>query len=193
MKKGTLLAVLAMAASSSFAVELVVNGDFESGVAPWVEFSSGGFALIGDYSGIGGPPTTTAWLGGYDDATDSITQTINTLSNATGELSFTLYWVNADIAGFDFLTVSLGGTEVYARDLGDDEPTDLYGPEVVSVDVSGLLDGSAKDLVFQVTTDGSAGSSAFIDNVSLQAEVVPEPATLAVLGLGLAAMRRRRK
>lgn len=191
MKKGLLISTLALFASSTFAVELVTNGDFESGDAPWVEV--GAFDIIGDWSGAGGPPTVTAWLGSYNDAADTITQNISTLDNATGMLSFDFYWVNADIAGYDFFRVYLGGSEVYVRDLGDDEPTDLYGPELVTIDVSAHMDGTAKDLVFEVLTDESAASGAFVDNISLQAEVVPEPATLAVLGLGVLAMRRRQK
>lgn len=188
-------------AASSFATELVVNGNFESGDSPWTQSSSGSRTLIGNWSGTVvnsngdfGPPTRTAWLGGYDNAIDIVSQVVTTVNGATATLQFDFYWTNEDIPTFDFFYVMLGDTTIYTQDLGDYDPVTLNGPVHHSFDVSSLMDGTAKALAFKVTTDGSANSSGFVDNVSLETAVVPEPATLAALGFGAAAiMRRRRK
>lgn len=182
---------------SSYAVELVTNGDFEG--APlgtgWTESSAGGFPIIGDWSGLdpNAPTTNTAWLGGYEDAVDSVTQSLDSTGYVTGTLSFDVTVNNVDVPGFDFLDVTLGGTNVLSLDLGDFEPVDFYLHHF-DLDVSALL-GGPQDLVFTVTTDDSLNSSAFIDNVSLNAQQpVPEPASMAALGFGaLALLRRRRK
>ncbi|MBX3111623.1 MAG: PEP-CTERM sorting domain-containing protein [Fimbriimonadaceae bacterium] len=194
------LALAVAAAGTSFATQLVTNGDFEAGSAGWTESSGGGFVIIGDWSGSVvdgagdlGPPTMTAWLGGYESADDSVTQSISTVSGGTATLDFDYYFANEDVAGFDFLTVSLGGVQLGEYDLGNDDAVALNGPIHITLDVSSMMDGSAQDLAFRVTTDSSLNSSAFIDNVSLVADSVPEPATMAVLALGVGALVRRRK
>src|SRR3989304_354508 len=62
---------IGLLAASSFATDLVTNGNFESGDSPWTQSSSGNRTIIGDWSatvvssqGDLGPPTRTAWLGG---------------------------------------------------------------------------------------------------------------------------------
>lgn len=206
MKKLISLGALAMVAGMSMAANIVVNGDFEdvpTGTG-WTE--NGDFTIIGDWSGdivssAGdfGPATNTAWLAGYDDATDSIVQSVLTPSSAiSATLSFDWQLTDEDFLGFDFFTVSLGGTTLATFDLGnpDDDPQgSLSDVMSESFNVLGLMDGSAKDLVFEVVTDGSLPSSVFIDNVVLDVETnaVPEPASMAVLGLGAAALLRRRK
>lgn len=192
-----------MVAGMSMAANIVVNGDFED--APlgtgWTE--NGDFQIIGDWSGgevssAGdfGPATNTAWLAGYDDATDSIVQSVLTPSGAiSATLSFDWYFTDEDFPDFDFFTVSLGGTELFSTSVGGGFSGELSDVMPASFDVLALMDGSAKDLVFEVVTDGSLPSSVFIDNVVLDVETnaVPEPASMAVLGLGAAALLRRRK
>lgn len=199
MKKTLFLALATFAASQVFAVEFVTNGDFE-GTGGWTESSANNFTIIGDWSastvtsaGDLGPPTRSAWLGGYSNADDSITQTIAPIaSGSTGSLTFDMYIDNEDVPGYDTLTVSYGSTILLSQDLGDNNPVGLYHYSVGG-DISSLFDGTAKDLVFRVTTDSALDSAAFIDNVSLNVTPAPEPASMAVLAVGAAALLRRRR
>lgn len=92
-------------------------------------------------------------------------------------------------------------------------PLDLVGPPFVTT--NGAIDGNnalnqvAKTHTFTFTTPLAAGDSVFIrwsdfndggndanialDQFSVTATAVPEPATMAALGLGVAALLRRRK
>lgn len=199
--KYTLVTLLALGVTTSYASELVTNGDFEAGSTGWTEAATSGYELIGDYSsttvsssGNLGPPTNTAYLGRVDNETDSVAQSISTVSGATATFSFDYYYVNEDIPGYDYLRVYVGGSKVFEQDLGDLNAVTLYGPIHESMDASAFMDGTAKDVKFEVTTDVSAPSSAFIDNVSVQTQSVPEPVSTVALGFGaLALMRKRRR
>lgn len=204
MKKTLILALATFAASQVFAAdEYVLNGDFEAGSAHWSQSTllDPPQNLIGDFSGNVvdssgdlGPATTTAWLGGYSNADDSITQTIAPItSGATGTLSFDYYDVNEDYPGADFLTVSYGGQTLQTIDLGSFDTVKITKYHVVT-DVSSYFNGTAKDLKFEVKTDSSLDSSAFIDNVSLSVvNPTPEPASMAALAIGAGALLRRRR
>lgn len=58
---------------------LIVNGGFESGSSPWVEYSSGGYELVSTVNAHTG--THSAYLCGYNNCTDSVTQSIKVPSS----------------------------------------------------------------------------------------------------------------
>lgn len=187
--------------SFALANELVNNGDFEATPSNfgWTEASGGNFTIIGDWStaivdsvGDLGPPTNTAWLGGYNDAVDTITQSVLTPNAAgTAFLDFDYQFTDEDLPAFDFFDVSIGGTSVFNTDIGGTFTGTLSSVIHKHINVLSLMNGTSKDLVFKVTTDSSLSSSVFVDNVMLT--TTPEPASFAVLGLGAFALILRRK
>jgi hypothetical protein len=196
MKKILLIAAATVVASQAFATELIVNGDFEATPAD-TGWTLGGIAAIDDWTGY--DPllvTNTAWLGGYDESIDTITQTVNTAGAVSGFLSFDYFFENGDIAGFDFLNIYFGGNLVDSIDLGNDDAIVVDGPFNMVYDVSGYLNGGSQDVVFEVLTDDfpDTYSSAWVDNVSVDVQAVPEPASMLVLaGAAAFAARRKRK
>ena len=156
-------------------------------------------------------PTRTTWLGGLNPRTSIIQQPIDTAGFANGlaTLQFKLVYEDEDVVGHDFLYVDFGATRVKTVDLGAGyvDWVNQFGVkrqggihfwvlENSTIDLAPYLDGTTKNLTFTVVNDATPGSSssAWIDNVSIQARPVPEPATMTVLGVGaLVFVRRRRK
>jgi len=94
--------------------ERVTNGGFESGLppAPWVESSA--FEIVTNDAAPGAPTSAHAghwfaWLGGYDDALDVISQTVSLPAGMVQTLSF--WWhIQSEESGstaFDSLDVML--------------------------------------------------------------------------------------
>lgn len=78
----------------------LVNPGFESGAVGWTQSSSAGYSLIDSSTSRTG--SYSAWLGGYNSATESIRQTVTVPSNGT----LRYHW---------YMTTSESGTTVYDR------------------------------------------------------------------------------
>ncbi len=98
--------------------------------------------------------------------------------------------------GFDYrfltvtgtLTVSVDGVEVASLD-APDWVFDQYTPYSLIVDQPELL--GLNDVPLTFSLDGPTGSQVLLDNITLT-ELVPEPASLALLACGALALIRRR-
>lgn len=109
--------------------------------------------------------------------------------NAFYAISVDLAGANRSLGQVDTVRVGLGAwfTDIVLN------PTDPFATYSFAAPV-----GTSGSLYFSLVTagDGTNPTGAFLDNVSLSSEVVPEPATasvFALLGLGALAARRRRR
>lgn len=202
-----LLAAVVAAVSQASAVELVYNGGFE------IQDGNGAYGdgwsidttipaytgdpsyFFDDWGAVPGLSGATAWLG-FDNNDDvTIFQSIDTDGYTSAILTFDLFSDGFDDANpsapFDFLTVSFAGVLLDTIDLGNDGDEFNLSP---SYDLTPYLNSGSQLLEIRVSNDGSLNTFSFVDNFSIEAQPVPEPATLAALGIGaIALLRRRRK
>lgn len=156
-------------------VQPVQNGDFETGSTYW---TLGGRTLISTLIPHSG--SYSAWLGGYNNANDTLYQTI-TIPNAgpTGRpvinarLSYYWYMSTEETStsnDYDFLYVRI--RNVYGSTLRQIQVVTNRSARgawmFASFDVSEFI-GQTVQIHFQSTTDGSFKSSFFIDDVNLYA------------------------
>ncbi len=202
-----LLAASVAAVSQASAVELVYNGGFEIqdvngaygdgwGINTTIPAYTGDPSyFFDDWTVVGGLPGITAFLGADNDDDVTIFQSIQTDGYLSATLTFDLYSDGWDFPNpsdpFDFLTVSFGGNLLDTIDLGNDGEEFYLSP---SYDLTPYLNSGSQLLEIRVFNDSSFNTFSIVDNFSIQAQPVPEPATMAALGLGaIALLRRRRK
>jgi hypothetical protein len=149
--------------------EVLANGGYESGTAPWVQTSSGGYAIIANTRPRTG--TMSAFLAGYNRASDAIYQQVTIPANATSA-TLSYYW---NMATQETGTVKYD--YMYAR-VQNSSGANLATLETRSnADVQNVWTKSTFNLLaykgqtvrvyFQGTTDSLYTTSFFVDDVSL--------------------------
>ena len=149
-------------------VDPILNGDFEDGQdGSWTEYSSNGWKLI---LNSGYPPdifphsgTWLTWLGGDDDETSRLSQSI-LISSSRPYLHY-WYWIGSeDICGYDFYRLKVNSSLLIQTNLCGSTSTNGWVERVVNLS---SYSGSTATLMFEVTLDGVLNSNFFLDDVSM--------------------------
>ena len=169
------------------------SASFETYVDPTSDVALTPYFLVGLDSNFNGV---------YDSATDALV--IQFSSQITGNLGSvpTGVWLNEGLNGTNDVHVQVDRGALPAGDPGNFQPDAT--PDKLSTLYDLNYDATTKwgDLnVFQVRIaagffaagTGNQDYLAYVDNVRASAQPVPEPATMAALGLGAAALLRRRR
>jgi subtilisin family serine protease len=143
------------------------NGGFESGSTGWTETSTGGYELIttdrphsGSYS---------AWMGGYNSGTDTLSQTVAVPTNGT----LTYWWYQTSSEGtttaYDYFRVKIYNTSgtllATLKTRSNKDARNAWYQDSISLS---SYAGQTVKLEFSVTTDSSVTTSFFLDDVALQ-------------------------
>ena len=176
----------AVIAPANAASNLVVNGGFEAGQAPWQESSSGGYQMI-DYSNPHSG-SYSAWLCGYSACNDRLSQTVG-LPAISAQLTLQFYTFvrtrepsgSGCVDHFSvFVRTSSGASVTSPLTLCN---TDASGSwSVHFYDLTSVLQpfaGQQVQLWFQATTSSSNSSDFFVDDVTFSAGTgsLPSPTT----------------
>lgn len=150
--------------------QLIQNGGFENGTSPWVESSSGGYQLIDTVNPHTG--SYSAFLGGYNNAKDSIYQTIQVPASATSvTLSYdTDVETSETYHAYDFLKVEIRNTSGQVlKTLQTQSDATATGWHSQSFDL-GAYKGQTVEVDFVATNDVSNPTDFFVDDVSVQSQ-----------------------
>jgi carboxypeptidase T len=147
--------------------EKIVNGGFESGTSPWVQSSSGGYQLISTTRPHTG--SYSAYMGNYNNASDSIYQSVTIPSNGTLTYWWYMQTQETGTTAYDYLRVRLynsGGTLVATlRSWSNASGAGQWRQDSLSL---ASYAGQTLRVQFTVTNDSSLPTGFFVDDVSVR-------------------------
>lgn len=149
--------------------EVLANGGYESGTAPWVQSSSGGYAIIANTRPRTG--TMSAFLAGYNRANDAIYQQVTIPATATSA-TLSYYWNMATqetgTVKYDYMYARLqNGSGTNLATLETRSNADVQNVWTKSTFNVLAYKGQTVRVYFQGTTDSLYTTSFFVDDVSL--------------------------
>ncbi len=214
LRRNTLILLGALTTGSAFAG--ITDGNFEALSGEWDAINGG---VTSDYNSVTAPEGQYFGYGNSMKFATLLRNTAEDLSSPSGSTLKFLYNFWTDETADDIpigspyndqfelrLLGSMGTNAVYKihdvfqggfTTTSSAKPTNFYastGWQWKSIDISGyqaaLQTGEVTNILFGVydAGDGLRASGFGVDTL----EAVPEPATMAILGLGLAALGRRR-
>lgn len=220
MNKFYFVGALALSSVSAFGFEILSNGSFENPVPGpgWVtgnpdgSYFSGSVAGWTNTSGSAGvwkpnlgpntfsslPDGVNAGFTGDGGSAASLKQTTGHVLAAGETVTFSGYFGSrADLSAYNVLSqgtasIVFGNTTVGSISLTD---TGTGSWNFFSYNFGGNLVNAFAGQTVSVVLSSNAGAQMSYDKISVQVSSVPEPASMAALGLGIAGLlsRKRRK
>ena len=164
--------------------------------AAYIPFDPAGVGLTdGDYVGV----TTYAPSGSggaYDgdqhyqmSDTDGIMTLTSDVFDTADFVTMALFIASTGYEDADWITVTMGGVELFSLGGTDDGGAAMEGAAGVWFLVSGAVSGGALEISF---ASNSGSEALYIDSIFIEGAPIPAPAALALLGIAGLARRRRR-
>jgi MYXO-CTERM domain-containing protein len=158
----------------------------------YIPFDPAGVGLTdGDYVGV-----TNYGPGGYEgdqsyqmSDTDGIMTLTSNVFDTAEYVSLAIFIADTGYEDTDWITISMGGSELYSLGGGDDGGLAMEEASGSWIVFSAEVSGGALEIAFACN---SGSEALYIDSISIEGAAVPAPAALALLGLAGFARRRRR-
>jgi hypothetical protein len=157
------------------------DANFDNTPSGWTESTSSGYPIITNQSSLTTVTANTApnvaWLGGYNNADDMLSQKITFPTTfVSGTLSF-YYWIQSTVPSgtpdlFGVFLTDTSGNILQTLDAFSNQNA-TTGWTKATITVSGDLAGQQVDLLFFASTGASYNTNFFIDTASFTISMCP--------------------